>query len=162
EHLTSSPDMVPQEKLGFGQPPVTLYRARDFYISALYWLEGTTDIHEHGFSGAFRVLEGSSIHAVYDFSRPATITPRLAYGHLLLSEAELLRKGATRRIQLGGEFIHSLFHLDSPSVTIVVRTGREGLRQNSYCRPGVAFDPLFDDPALQRRMLALETMRAFA
>src|SRR4051812_42509570 len=41
----------------FGQPSLVLHRARDFYISALYWLDGTTSIHQHAFSGAFRVLE---------------------------------------------------------------------------------------------------------
>src|SRR4051794_18745742 len=52
--VTSCRRLVPQERLGFGDPPVTLYRGRDFYISALYWLEGTTNIHQHGFAGAFR------------------------------------------------------------------------------------------------------------
>ena len=45
----------------FGQPPVTLYRAPRFYIDALFWVDGTTTIHDHAFSGAFQVLAGQSI-----------------------------------------------------------------------------------------------------
>src|SRR5690349_464094 len=55
-----------QQKL-FGEPPVMLFQGPRFYIEALFWLSGTTDIHEHGFSGAFTVLEGSSVHSHWRF-----------------------------------------------------------------------------------------------
>ena len=49
----------------FGQPPLTLYADDVLSISALFWLDGTTRIHQHSFSGAFTVLSGSSIHSCY-------------------------------------------------------------------------------------------------
>src|SRR5277367_6781571 len=43
----------------FGQPPITLFRSERFYIEALFWIDGTTAIHQHAFTGVFYVLAGS-------------------------------------------------------------------------------------------------------
>lgn len=51
----------------FGNPPITLYSGPRFYVDVYYWLDGTTSIHQHAFSGAFQVVLGSSIHSQYDF-----------------------------------------------------------------------------------------------
>ena len=98
-----------------------MYRGRGFYIDVLFWLDGTTNIHQHGFWGAFQVLAGSSVHCRFGFDLAEEINHRLRIGKLRLLETELLGLGAIRKI-LGGElFIHSLFHLDRPSVSIVIR-----------------------------------------
>lgn len=163
-YLTSTSRLPVQERGGFGQPPVTLYRSRHFYISALYWLDGTTAIHQHGFSGAFQVLEGSSIHVAYDFSCQEEVTRRFMFGDLRRGTVEVLRRGDIRPIEAGGEFIHALFHLDRPSVTVVVRTFSEstGVPQFSYHRPGVAYDPFFEDKGLARRLQGIDTLWAIA
>lgn len=163
EFLTSRHRLVPQEELGFGEPPVTLYRARDFRISALYWLDGSTTVHQHMFSGAFRVLAGSSIHARYHFSPAETVTSRLLVGDLRFGRAELLQCGDVREILAGDAFIHALFHLDRPSVTIVVRTDRQEIGpQFEYLRPGLAFDPFFKDQTLDRQLRGLTTLHEFS
>src|SRR6185369_4025886 len=51
----------------FGDPPVTVFVAPRFYIDVYFWFHGTTSMHQHGFCGAFQVLEGSSIHSWYEF-----------------------------------------------------------------------------------------------
>jgi hypothetical protein len=162
EYLTSRRRLVPQEPLGFGEPPITVYRGRDFYISALYWLDGTTSIHQHGFSGAFRVLVGSSIHAEYAFARQEAVNSRLLVGDLGFAGAELLRPGDVRPIRAGDAFIHALFHLERPSVTIVIRTDADdvGTPQFRYYRPGLAFDPFYEDETLDRQLLGLSTLHA--
>ena len=53
----------------FGDPPITLFVGPRFYIDVYYWLDGTTSIHQHSFTGAFQVLLGSSIHSHYS-SKP--------------------------------------------------------------------------------------------
>jgi hypothetical protein len=128
---------------GFGEPPVTVFSADRFYIEALFWLDGTTSIHQHGFSGAFHVLHGSSIHGEYRFTWADRINERVGLGHVALNEIELLRAGQTRTIRSGGSFIHSLFHLERPSVTIVVRTVSDLCAgpQYDYLKPCLAFDP---------------------
>ena len=138
----------------FGRPPVTLWRSRDFFISALFWFDGTTAIHQHGFSGAFRVLVGGSIHAPYTFTLEEEITHRLVLGNLQMNGPELLRVGDVRAIEPGNLFIHALFHLERPSVTLVVRTYNQptGQPQYNYLRPGVGYDPFYRDDALERRL----------
>jgi hypothetical protein len=58
--LIASPAVPSQERRSFGQPPVNVYVGHKFLIEVLVWLDSTTSIHQHGFSGAFGVLEGSS------------------------------------------------------------------------------------------------------
>src|SRR5262245_29195100 len=54
-----------QPSLQFSNLPPVVYRCEDFYIELLVWIDATTTIHQHAFSGAFRVLVGSSFHSVY-------------------------------------------------------------------------------------------------
>lgn len=81
---------------------------------------------------------------------------RLEAGALTTIHSEILRTGDVRRIERGRAGIHSLFHLEQPSVTLVVRTyALDGARQLRFTRPGLAFDPFFTQNMLGRRMEAL-------
>jgi hypothetical protein len=126
----------------FGQPPVTLYLGQGFRIEFLFWGEGTPGIHQHAFSGAFHVLHGSSLQALWTFAPAEVIDSGLIGGVLTLNKTELLLTGATRRISAGSDFIHSTYHLERPSVTVVVRTVSETLYlpQYSYWYPTLAYD----------------------
>lgn len=161
-HVAATPDLPQQEdpKGRFGHPPVTLYRGRDFFVSALYWLDGTTSVHQHGFSGAFRVLTGGSLHVRYGFSTVDEVTHRLAVGDLKLATSELLDVGDVRVIEPGDGLIHALFHLERPSVTIVVRSYVQpiGQPQLNYLRPGVAYDPFYRDDLIERRLQSIVTL----
>src|SRR3954469_23569299 len=106
----------------FGEPELVAYSHPRFYIQLLFWLDGTTAIHQHEFSGAFHVMHGSSIHAHYEFDEAQAVTPYLRVGDVRMKGIELLDSGRTVPIVSGARAIHSLFHLDSPSVTVVVRT----------------------------------------
>lgn len=142
----------------FGQPPVTLYfkNGAPFYIQALFWAEGTPAIHQHSFSGAFCLIGGSSIHTTYSFEENSRINSRLLFGTLRFNTAELLRPGTVREIISGAGFIHATFHMERPSVSLVVRTVSDGTSgpQYRYRRCGVAEDPFFA-PELQTRKLQL-------
>src|SRR5450432_3304985 len=110
----------------FGQPPVTLFRSRRFYIEALFWIDGSTSIHQHAFSGAFQVLEGSSIETRYAFETERVFDGHLVLGKLRTASTAMLRRGDIRPIASGPRgLIHALFHLERPSVTVVVRTFRD-------------------------------------
>src|SRR6187431_1096922 len=101
----------------FGDPPITLFVAPHFFIDVYFWLNGTTQIHQHGFCGAFQVLLGSSIHSWYEFERTESVSPFLETGEMSLKVCELLKVGDIQEIRAGQQYIHSLFHLDQPSVT---------------------------------------------
>src|SRR5256885_198968 len=80
---------------GFRQPELVVYDDPRFYIQLLFWLEGTTDIHQHKFSGAFHVLEGSSIHSHFDFENAEPVSAHLRVGHLRMKDTRLLETGST-------------------------------------------------------------------
>lgn len=149
-----------QTSSGFGQPELIVHDNPKFYIQLLFWLDGTTDIHQHGFSGAFHVMEGSSIHSEFDFLNPTKITAHFRLGDLKLKKAELLETGSTVPILSGNGCIHSLFHLETPSVTVVVRTHSDpgSSPQFTYLPPHVALDPIKEDPLTLRRKQLLDTM----
>jgi hypothetical protein len=146
----------------FADVQLTLAARDGFYVEALFWTDGSTQIHEHAFAGAFTVLTGSSLHARYAFDATGPATPDLRVGALRRLESELLTVGHVRRIAPGPGFIHSLFHLPRPSVTLVVRThGTIGwLPQLNYL-PTLALNPLPLRPETRQRLayrqLLLET-----
>jgi hypothetical protein len=149
-----------QSMSGFGQPELIAYEHPRFYIQLLFWLDGTTDIHQHEFSGAFHVMHGSSIHAHYTFENAQSITPHLRLGDVRMKQIELLETGRTVPIVSGHSCIHSLFHLDSPSVTVVVRTHNDpGTGPQFNCLPPhIALDPMFSDTLTMRRKQLLDVM----
>jgi hypothetical protein len=149
-----------QTPSGFGQPELVVYEHPRFYIQLLFWLDGTTDIHQHQFSGAFHVMEGSSLHSLFEFETAAEVTAHLKLGTLRMKETRLLELGSTVPIVSGPGYIHSLFHLDTPSVTVVVRTHNDpgASPQFTYLPPHVAVDPLLDDALTRRRKQLLDVM----
>ncbi len=145
---------------GFGQPELVAYTHPRFYIQLLFWLDGTTDIHQHEFSGAFHVMAGSSIHAHYEFENAQPVTPHLRVGDVKMKRIELLETGRTVPIISGPRCIHSLFHLDTPSVTVVVRTQNDPGTgpQFNYLPPRIAMDPVFADELTMRRKQLLDVL----
>jgi hypothetical protein len=145
----------------FGEPGLEVFRDEHFVIQALFWLDGTPSIHQHGFSGAFVVLEGSSIHIRYTFKAEQSFGPHFERGTLSYDSAELLKRGDLRPIHGGRDFIHSLFHLERPSVTVVTRTVRDSWAgpQFDYLPPALADDPFWSNEALKQRLRILRLLR---
>jgi hypothetical protein len=143
-------ELPPQRDLPgrFGDPPITLYSAPRFHIDVYFWFEGTTAIHQHGFCGAFQVLHGSSIHSWYEFEPAEHFNMFYETGSLSLKVCQLFELGDVQEIWAGRSYIHSLFHLDQPSATLIIRTDRSPLHspQFNYHKPGLAVDPFFEQP----------------
>ena len=149
-----------QTASGFGQPELVVFDDPRFYIQLLFWLDGTTQIHQHEFSGAFHVLQGSSLHAEFVFANMRPVTAHFRLGDLQLTATELLETGRTVAITSGAGSIHSLFHLETPSVTVVVRTHSDPGTgpQFTYLPPHVAVDPFFSDALTTRRLQLLDVL----
>jgi len=149
-----------QTSSGFGQPEIVVFDDPRFYIQLLFWLDGTTQIHQHEFSGAFHVLAGSSLHSQFSFTNVRPVTAHFRLGDLRLTSTELLPTGHTVPITSGGANIHSLFHLETPSVTVVVRTHADPGTgpQFTYLPPHVAVDPFFTDALTTRRLQLLDVL----
>jgi hypothetical protein len=144
-------------KDAFGQPGIAVFHSPRFQIEVLYWFEGTQRIHQHGFSGAFRVLSGSSVHGRYSFSIAEKVSPDFYIGDTRLEHIELLERGDTRPILPGWRLNHALFHLDHPSTTVVIRTHvqKEYLPQLSLYPPHLAFNEYVEERSLLVRQRAL-------
>lgn len=145
----------------FGDP-ITVFHDPRFYIDVLTWIDGTTSIHEHAFSGAFGVLQGSSLHARYAFHPERRYSEQLMLGRTERVAVELLRAGDVRPIWAGARSAHALFHLDRPSLSVVVRTPRTVLvppLQRVYRRSGIAYNPHHGDIERARLVRSLDLMR---
>jgi hypothetical protein len=77
-----------------------------------------------------------------------------------LKVCELLEVGDIQPIWAGKRYIHSLFHLDQPSATIVVRTDRSPLYlpQYSYHKPHLAIDPFFEQVGTTKKLQSLTAL----
>jgi len=156
--LGRNPRTMPQQgSPGFGQPPLAVWGSETMYIEVLYWLQATTAIHQHSFSGAFAVLEGSSLHTQYRFKPDRKVSSDLHIGQLVWTSSELLTRGSVHQIGSGPQFIHALFHLDHPSVSVVVRnySDADASPQLGYLPPGIGIETLVE-PRVER---ALELYR---
>src|SRR4029079_15534525 len=152
-----SADSLPDQKDAegrFGDPPITLYSGPRFYVDVYFWLDGTTSIHQHAFTGAFQVLLGSSIHSRYSFKEKQIINEHFSVGDIKLEEVQLLQKTDVRLIKPGRDFIHSLFHLDRPSATITVRTvgTPSAAVQWDYRKPYFATNPFFNNQVMAKKL----------
>ncbi len=153
-HTTPELPRQQDRKSKFGNPPVTLFAGPRSYVDVYFWLDGTTSIHQHAFSGAFQVLLGSSVHSHYRFEKDREINPYFLTGDVLLEDVSLLVKGDIKEIRPGPQFIHSLFHLERPSATITVRNGfaPHDPIQYSYLKPHIALDPFFEEDSLTKKV----------
>ncbi len=137
----------------FGNPPITLFCGPRFYIDVYYWLDGTTSIHQHAFTGAFQVLLGSSIHSHYRFREDRVLSEHFSVGELELQSVDLLQVNDIKHIKPGNQYIHSLFHLDRPSATITIRTEHtpSAAVQYDYRKPYFAINPFFQNVSMIKK-----------
>lgn len=156
-HNLAIPDQVdPGQR--FGEPPITIFRGDRFDIDVYYWLDGTTCIHEHGFCGSFGVLAGSSLHSHYDFKAEKVFNRGLALGKATLRQCEMLEPGDCHPIEAGEDLVHALFHLDRPSVSVVIRTAAKwALPQRHFLPPSIAVTS-FTSRDEQRRLHSLRML----
>jgi predicted metal-dependent enzyme (double-stranded beta helix superfamily) len=150
----------------FGQPPLTVYESRGFRVEVLFWTGVTPSIHQHAFSGAFHVMHGSSIHISWGFDFQERVSTHFHYGRVDMKKAELLKLGDIRPIVAGTGFIHTTFHLDLPTVSVVVRTTNEQdqLPQYSFYPPSIAYNTRDNESYLRRKsqiLAMLINLRSF-
>jgi len=126
---------------GFGQPPITLYRndPLNFLIDLYVWVTPEIAIHSHGFRGAFTVLQGKSLHCQYDFPVTENEDDQVLIGELLLKEAVLLTAGEIKEVPQGLKFIHEVWHISFPTISLVIRTQKWDGLQYTCLKPRFAF-----------------------
>lgn len=138
-HFSELPNQT--DPLGlFSEPPITIINEGDFCIDLHFWLDDIPSIHEHSFSGAFLLIHGAALHSKFTFTPSRTVDALLTLGNLNTSQVILLRPGNIIRIDPGPSFIHALFHITRPTVTLVIRTTNHAVEdQRWYSRPTLSF-----------------------
>jgi len=146
-----------QTMAAFSDLALNVFQHPRFFIEVLYWATGTTTIHEHSFSGAFYVWHGQSLNIEYSFQEQKYFNSRFRIGDLNIYRVERLQKGAIKSIRSGPALIHTVFHLECPSITVVIRTHQnpDALPQFEYRYPHVAIDTTQIDPATVKRIQAI-------
>jgi hypothetical protein len=86
-----------------------------------YWFDDIATPHHHAWTGFFMNLKGRVIHSVYDFTPQEYIGPHLAFGKLENRTTELITEGMAVPVIPGAGYIHSLWHVDSPCISLSVR-----------------------------------------
>jgi hypothetical protein len=153
--------LLPAQNLKmFAQPPVNVYHGCGFRIELLTWVDAPTTIHQHGFSGAFGVLHGSSLHTQYSFDVHERVSDQLLLGSLAHESSEVLRHSYVREIKPSSALIHTVLHLDAPSISVVVRTVDDYRYwpQYQYLPPALGVDPFYSPDPVATQLAFLETL----
>ena len=106
----------------FSDFPLTLVRTDKILIDIYFWFKSDTSIHNHHFCGAFKIIGGDSYQVSYRFDKTKTISPGLDEGVMTQIGNEHLTLGSVNTIKLKDNFIHHVFHLGKPTITLCVRT----------------------------------------
>lgn len=147
EWLASSSQAHPPQfskSLEFGNPPVTLYIDDQFLIDAYFWMTAYTSIHNHKFTGAFKLISGETLECRFSYASSCKVSGSLDIGELVLRSAQVLHPGDVVGITAGDSLIHSTIHLSTPSITLCVRTQSSSavMFQNHYIMPGIRLNSL--------------------
>jgi len=155
QNLDAMQDFTP-----FSDCQLTLFKHSRLFIEVLHWVSGTTSIHNHSFTGCFQIVQGSSIHTVYDFHERERVNSRFRIGEIAFQFAEKLHIGDIRPIAQGNDFIHAAFHLARPSISVVLRTSQnpDALPQFEYRLPNLAIQPNEVDVSIYKRCNALSVL----
>ena len=122
----------------FGEYPITVYRCDFFHIDVYVWNDHDTTLHDHSFAGAFKILQGSSLQLRYSFcERERDKDLNIAYGDLTNTEKKVLRRGDCEKITPYEQFIHQVWHLERPTITLCLRNCALEPFQNLYHQNGV-------------------------
>lgn len=106
----------------FADLSFTLYHNNNFLLDMYVWYHQDTNIHDHHFSGAFKIITGNSFHIGYKFESTEKYFPWLEKGKLSVTEKSSLVEGDVKAIAFSDKFIHQNLHSSNPCVTLCLRT----------------------------------------
>ena len=119
----ASPCLPVQSGGGFGQPPVTVFNRGGVFIDVYFWRGLNPEIHNHPFAGAFCLLEGNTIHSVFDVDSVEDWATEVASA--VVEGRSITRVGAREVVRFSPNqssgLTHSLLHTARYSVSLVVR-----------------------------------------
>ena len=116
----------------FGEVPFTVFRHEKFFIDIYMWNLHNTSIHDHNFTGAFKLLNGQSKKLNYEFIKEQEITQNFFKGELRSFGTKDLNPGDREIILPYEKYIHKITHFTNPTVTLLIRTNGYQRNLNIY------------------------------
>ncbi len=110
-----------------------------------------------GQPGVTLLIHGRSVHCRYRFNAQDGLDG-VTVGQLSRQDLTLLHPGEATEIPIGAALIHSAFHVDSPSLTLVARTHQDDTPELTYLPPGIAYDTRARSETLHKRLQLLDTL----
>lgn len=122
----------------FADLSFTLMRTKNYLLDLYIWHHQDTNIHDHHFAGAFKIVQGESFHLTYQYESEKKIYPWLDKGSLLLLDKSTFKEGDTQSIGFSRRFIHQNIHTTNPCITLCFRTvDHPKTLLNSYYNQGM-------------------------
>lgn len=145
----------------FGEPPVTIFNNGKFAVDIYFWRKNDTVIHSHAFRGAFKVIHGQSLHEEFQVSFLDAINQDISFSKLSESTKTIMKTGSTQIINPGTELVHSVLHLDNPTITLCLRTVEDvELDQWTHLKTGISYKIHNLQKETIKRVLYFEFMHA--
>lgn len=121
----------------FSQFPLTLLNSHGINLDLYFWKDAHTNIHDHNFHGAFKVLKGNYHQLLFSFEVNEEPFEWLAVGKLRVIANEVIKPGDVVRIDPGTNFIHLTRHQDGVCVTACLRTEERTGPIHAYMPPSL-------------------------
>ncbi|MFI6309873.1 hypothetical protein ACIBEK_07025 [Nocardia fusca] len=130
-----------QTTSSFSDAYFKLYDDGHLWVEVLNWWGSDINIHDHNFSGVQFQLDGKSIDVKYKYSADVTVDG-LEFGGIAPGAVRLWEPGSTSVVLPGDAEPHIVYHLDEPTVSLLIRTHPrpEYSTQHNYFPPGCRAD----------------------
>ncbi|MFT5548102.1 MAG: hypothetical protein ACI9CO_000014 [Candidatus Azotimanducaceae bacterium] len=122
DHFSNYSKRSIQTISSFSDLQFKLYDNGIFFVELLIWTGSDTSIHDHGFTGVLYQLSGESIVSTYSFMEQNKVSQNITLGKLKLKDASYSSSGSYRVIPPGREEVHMVTHIDSPTISLIIRT----------------------------------------
>jgi hypothetical protein len=141
----------------FGYFNVTIYSEQGRTIQIYLMNDINTEIHNHPFSGAFRVLRGESLHTKYHFEKECELTADIHTGRLKLIDANVLKSGSTELIS--EHLIHQLARIAEVNISLVI-TQNLKITNGFFIAPHIFLKNKKLSPNFSRKLNGLSFMKS--
>lgn len=136
----------------FGEFNVTLFNESNLTLQIYFMDSIITNIHDHPFEGAFKVLKGESVHSKYSFSKEDKIVEDLHSGKLTLINSDQICAGDVVSIEKNS--IHQIFRLAPKNITLLASHSYKSTN-SQYFYPGLRLNN-FETNRNSKKLQALE------
>jgi hypothetical protein len=121
----------------FSQFPLTILNSNGINLDLYFWKDAHTNIHDHNFHGAFKILKGNYHQLRFAFEVTDVPFEWLSVGNLKVIANEVLKAGDVVQIDPGDKFIHLTHHHDGVCVTACLRTEERSGPIHAYIPPSL-------------------------